>query len=48
MEKKKRAEERHREKFIVANGYPHHHIPQATDVRDVTVVALHDGRLTRI
>ncbi|KAK0056432.1 OTU domain-containing protein 3 [Biomphalaria pfeifferi] len=50
MEKKRRAEERHREKFLNGGGqYPaNHHIPHATDVCDVTVVAMHEGRLTRI
>ncbi|KAH9514079.1 OTU domain-containing protein 3 [Bulinus truncatus] len=47
MEKKKRAEERHREKFL-NGGQINHHIPHAGDVRDVTVVAMHEGRLTRI
>jgi OTU domain-containing protein 3 len=43
MEKKKRAEERRREKVLVGQ-----HIPQVNDVRDVTVVALNSGKLTRI
>lgn len=47
MEKKRRAEERHREK-VLSQGQPNYHFPQANDVRDVTVVSMYDGRLTRI
>uniref|UniRef100_A0A0B7A1K5 OTU domain-containing protein n=1 Tax=Arion vulgaris TaxID=1028688 RepID=A0A0B7A1K5_9EUPU len=44
FEKKRRAEERRREK-ILGTGQ---NIPQANDVRDVTVVALNNSQLTRI
>ncbi|RUS70204.1 hypothetical protein EGW08_022030, partial [Elysia chlorotica] len=54
QEKKRKQEEKRKEKVLSINnnslvyGHQPFYIPQGADVRDVTVVPLHEGRMARI